>query len=215
MITHLFATMHEKLDHLIERCPESLRSDDDEAQLATLIALSDQVMDHWVQFEEKLSQYRQQLGESSPPELTEADEAGEATSEGEAWLSRGQGYFKLFMFRQAAEALEKALGVMPECNLSRMFLAMTYMHLQQWLDAQRLFQIVVALADQPKWKALSFNALGCIQAIRMNLDEAEAYFMRAHEADPTFADPLNNLNSCRTRAGQLSLYFGSAELSCL
>ena len=213
MITHLFATMHEKLDDLMERCPDGVLTDEDQAQLATLVTLSDQVMDHWVQFEEKLSLFRQ-----GPEGVTEQEEVDEPTTgfdEGKSWLSRGQGYFKLFMFRQAADALERAVASMPECNLSRMFLAMTYMHLQQWLEAQRLFQMVVALTDHPKWKALSFNALGCIQAVRMNLDEAEAYFMRAHQVDPTFSDPLNNLNSCRKRAGQLSLYFGSGQLSCL
>ncbi|WP_020616639.1 tetratricopeptide repeat protein [Paenibacillus daejeonensis] len=214
MITHLFATMHEKLDDLMERCPDGVLTDEDQAQLATLMTLSDQVMDHWVQFEEKLSLFRQGM-EGEPAEQEEAEELTTGFDEGQSWLSRGQGYFKLFMFRQAADALERAVGSMPECNLSRMFLAMTYMHLQQWLEAQRLFQMVVALTDHPKWKALSFNALGCIQAVRLNLDEAEAYFMRAHQADPTFSDPLNNLNSCRKRAGHLSLYFGSGELSCL
>lgn len=215
MITHLFATMHEKLDDLMERCPDGILVDEDQAQLATLVTLSDQVMDHWVQFEEKLSLYREGRGNESSDQEAEAEELAFPFDEGQSWLNRGQGYFKLFMFPQAADALEKAVGAMPDCNLSRMFLAMTYMHLHQWLEAQRLFQMVVALTDHPKWKALSFNALGCIQAVRMNLDEAEAYFMRAHQADPTFSDPLNNLNSCRKRAGQLSLYFGSAELSCL
>lgn len=215
MITHLFATMHEKLDDLMERCPEGILSEEDEAQLGTLIALSDQVMDHWVHFEEKLSLYRQRAEATEVVEAAAEDEPEEDSGDGPGWLTRGQGYFKLLMFRQAADALERAVDTMPECNLSRMFLGMTYMHLQQWLDAQRLFQMVSALTDHPKWKALSLNALGCIQAVRMNLDEAEAYFTRACEADPTFTDPLNNLNSCRKRAGQLSLYFGSAELSCL
>jgi tetratricopeptide (TPR) repeat protein len=127
-------------------------------------------------------------------------------------MSKGQGYFKLLMFSQAAEHFEQAVGAAPEDNRARLFLAMTYMHLKEWSEAQRHFQLIVELTDDPRWRALGFNALGCIQAIRMNLEQAERYFEKAHEADPEFADPLSNLKSCQQHSGKLSLYFGSGQL---
>ncbi|WP_274651610.1 tetratricopeptide repeat protein [Paenibacillus humicola] len=145
-------------------------------------------------------------------EAAEALGCSSGTAAGDAAMSKGQGYFKLLMFGQAARHFEEAVGRSPEDNRARLFLAMTYMHLQEWNEAQRHFQLIVELTDHAKWRALGYNALGCIQAIRMNLEQAERYFVMAHEADPDFADPLTNLKSCRQHSGHLSLYFGSGQL---
>jgi tetratricopeptide (TPR) repeat protein len=138
--------------------------------------------------------------------------AADLDSHHERSMSKGQGYFKLLMFSKAAEHFEQAVHAAPEDNKARLFLAMTYMHLKEWSEAQRHFQLIVELTDDPRWRALGLNALGCIQAIRMNLEQAERYFEKAHEADPEFADPLSNLKSCRQHNGKLSLYFGSGQL---
>ncbi|MBB3109321.1 tetratricopeptide (TPR) repeat protein [Paenibacillus phyllosphaerae] len=138
---------------------------------------------------------------------------GETAQQQEAQsIAKGQGYFKLFMFKDAALHFEQAVAAAPEDNRARLFLAMTYMHLQDWPEAQRHFQLLVELTDHPKWRALGYNALGCIQAIRMNLEQAERYFLKAHETDPGFTDPLSNLKSCQDHKGHLSLYFGSGQL---
>ncbi|GLX68940.1 hypothetical protein [Paenibacillus glycanilyticus] len=130
-------------------------------------------------------------------------------------ISKGQGYYKLFMFSDAATHFQSAVTYLPECNLARLYLAMTHMHLQNWSEAQRHFQLLVSLTDYPKWRALGYNALGCIQAIYMNLEQAERFFLKAYETCPSFKDPLNNLKCCKETPQQLSLFFGSTELCCL
>lgn len=130
-------------------------------------------------------------------------------------ISKGQGYYKLFMFSEAATHFQSAVSYLPECNLARLYLAMTHMHLQNWSEAQRHFQLLVSLTDYPKWRALGYNALGCIQAIYMNLEQAEQFFLKAYETCPSFKDPLNNLKCCKETPQQLSLFFGSTELCCL
>ncbi|ACT01103.1 hypothetical protein [Paenibacillus sp. JDR-2] len=130
-------------------------------------------------------------------------------------ISKGQGYYKLFMFSDAATHFQSAVSYLPECNLARLYLAMTHMHLQNWSEAQRHFQLLVSLTDYPKWRALGYNALGCIQAIYMNLEQAEQFFLKAYETCPSFKDPLNNLKCCKETPQQLSLFFGSTELCCL
>lgn len=133
----------------------------------------------------------------------------------ETLMTRGQGYYKLFMFPEAAELFQAAVAAAPECNLARLFLGMSQMHLQNWHEAQRQFQLLVALSDFPKWVALGYNALGCIHAIQMNMAHAEKLFRKAYEVYPSFTDSMNNLRSCQETPGQLSLYFGSTELICL
>jgi len=128
------------------------------------------------------------------------------------FISRGQGYFKLHMFSHAADELHKAINLSPDCQLAHLFMAMTLMHMQRWVDAEQHFQILISLTDHAKWRAIGYNALGCIHAVHMNLELAEQFFLKAHEADPSFADSLMNLKCCKERNGSLSLRFGSAEL---
>jgi len=127
-------------------------------------------------------------------------------------ISKGQGYFKLHMFGHASCELGKAIELSPDCQLARLFMAMTLMHMQQWNDAEKHFQILISLTEHAKWRAIGYNALGCIQAVHMNLELAEQYFWKAHQVDPSFTDSMMNLKCCKERNGQLSLRFGSAEL---
>ncbi|MWC28505.1 tetratricopeptide repeat protein [Paenibacillus sp. MMS18-CY102] len=148
----------------------------------------------------------------APPPSNDGQEEWSLSTEVAIQISKGQGYFKLHMFKHAATELEQAISMAPDCQLARMFLAMTHMHLQQWNEAQRHFQILISLTNYAKWRAIGYNALGCIQAVGMNLELAEHYFLKAHDADPSFADSLMNLKCCKERNGQLSLRFGSTEL---
>ncbi|CAH1218336.1 hypothetical protein PAECIP111893_04403 [Paenibacillus plantiphilus] len=151
------------------------------------------------------------IGSSAAEEALE-DAVHSSDEQRDAAMCKGQGYFKLFMFRHAAQYFREAVRCAPEDNRARLFLAMTCMHLQEWQEAQRHFQLLVELTDNVRWQALGFNALGCIQAVRMNLEQAEQYFMKAHEIDPDFTEPLSNMHACQQHKGQLSLYFGSGQL---
>lgn len=137
------------------------------------------------------------------------------SSEHEFALDQAQGYYKLFMFSEAASILQMIIAEEPECNIARLYYGMSLMHLRNWSEAQRQFQLLTVLSDFPKWLALSYNALGCIQAIKLNMNEAEQLFKKAYQLYPQFEDPLKNLQSCRQSPKQLSLYFGSTELCCM
>lgn len=134
--------------------------------------------------------------------------------EHEMALDQAQGYYKLFMFAESAHILQAIIAEQPECNIARIYYGMSLMHLRNWNEAQRQFQLLTVLSDFPKWLALSFNALGCIQAIKLNLNQAELLFKKAYQLYPKFEDPLKNLQSCMESPQQLSLYFGSTELCC-
>ena len=91
---------------------------------------------------------------AEPPSLPhDGQEEWSLSAEVAIQISKGQGYFKLHMFSHAATELEQAIAVAPDCQLARMFLAMTHMHLQQWNDAQRHFQILISLTNYAKWRA--------------------------------------------------------------
>ncbi|QAY66128.1 tetratricopeptide repeat protein [Paenibacillus protaetiae] len=255
--------MNETLDQIIQEYNSSTPEQKAmlEEQLAMLKQTSDSLIEQWLVFEEKMSDfndvYRGQGPDACPDscgqqqmeasaelapawsEMLSSISAAEAAQQTDSvWqpvypvpsaggdtlplpegtaesFTVGQGYYKLFMFKEAAHYFEQAEAGSPESNLIRLYLGMTYMHLQNWNEAHRHFVMLVSLTDFPKWKALGYNALGCIQAIRLNLDYAEKLFMKAYEVFPDFTDSLSNLRSCKESPQQLSLFFGSTELCCL
>ncbi|MFD1955695.1 hypothetical protein ACFSL6_16390 [Paenibacillus thailandensis] len=251
MFQHLFAVMNETLDQIVQEYASSPpeRRVQLEEQLGLLKKASDSLIEQWLVFEEKLSEFqhlqqafpaapvppasggcqteaaaelaysdKQQAAAFDAPSGETALEGGDAlslTDQAAEFFTLGQGYYKLFMFHEADRFFHKAQHECPESNLIRLYLGMTNMHLQNWNEAHRHFQMLVALTDFPKWQALGYNALGCIQAVRRNMEYAEKLFMKAYEVYPEFTDSLYNMKSCKESPQQLSLFFGSTELCCL
>lgn len=137
-----------------------------------------------------------------------------AKEEAERLLVAGQGYYELAMYREAAASFRRAVALYPESLAARMFLAMSHMHLREWEEAERQFLLIVRTAPQPKLKALGLNALGCIQAVTANLEQAAHYFRQACEADPGFTEAARNLANCSLSAGPLTLHFGESGFGC-
>jgi len=171
-----------------------------------LKTLSDDIIESWLQFEEKMGMYRelqQQPAIAPKPHMLLGS------------FVKGQGYFKLQMFNHASEQLEEAIAQYPDFVCARMFLAMSLMHMKQWKEAQRHFQFITSITEDNRLQALAYNALGCIQAIYAHLEQAQSYFQKALDADPDFSDAKLNLESIQRGNGQLQLQFGSAELQTL
>ena len=137
-----------------------------------------------------------------------------ALDEARRQLIAGQGYYDLAVYREAAAAFRRAVELRPESLAARMFLAMSHMRLEEWEDAERHFLFIVRTAQLPKLKALGFNALGCIQAVTANLEQAAHYFRLACEADPAFTGAARNLANCMANAGPLTLHFGDSAFGC-
>lgn len=152
--------------------------------------------------------------EPSPSASAETGPSQAAREEAERHLTAGQGYYDLAMYKDAAASFSRAVELCPESLAARMFLAMSYMHLREWENAERHFLFIVRTASQPKLKALGLNALGCIQAVTANPEQAVQYFKQACEADPAFTGAARNLANCRSNAGPLTLYFGNSEFGC-
>jgi tetratricopeptide (TPR) repeat protein len=209
MIQQWFATMNDMLDDLILRYPHASGEEKNrlQQQWDVLKTLSDDIIELWLQFEDKMSLYRdlqqQQIQHTPEPQKLLVP------------FVKGQGYFKLHMFEQASQQLEEAIALNPDFTSARLFLAMSRMHMKEWTEAQRHFQLIAAIADENRVQAIAYNALGCIQAIYAHLEQAQHYFKKALEADPTFGDPKLNMESCKQGKGQLQLQFGSAELQSL
>ncbi|MFC4598056.1 hypothetical protein [Cohnella hongkongensis] len=209
MIQQWFATLNDVLDDLILRYPQATADEKIvcRQQWDMLKTLSDDMIELWLQFEDKMGAFRdlQQQAELVVPEPQRML----------ASYVRGQGYFKLQMFKQASDQLKQTIADDPDFLFARLFLAMSLMHLKSWSEAQRHFQLIAAVAEDNRLRAIAYNALGCIQAVYAHLDRAETYFRKAMDADPSFHDPQANLQSVTQGNTQIQLQFGSAELQSL
>lgn len=211
MIEQWFAAMNDTLDDLLRRYPNASKEEKNalDEQWNVLKTLSDVIIESWLGFEDKMAYFRT---------LKQEQETGFGAAGSDTLLEpyvKGMGYFKLQMYAEGAIYFEQTLMLEPELNVARLFLAMCRMHMGQFLEAQRHFQLIAALGEERKLQAIAFNALGCIQAVFANLQQAEFYFHKALEADPDFEDPRRNLTSCRNRSGQMRLLFGSSEIQAL
>lgn len=202
MFQHLFATMNEMLDEIILHYPQAqdVSKQEMNQKLALLRALSDGIIEEWLLFEEKMGAFRAKG--AGQKEWLESS----AETRSEAFM-RGQGYYRLFMFRQAIDAFETVVRQFPDGIVSRIYLAMAYLQLGESNDAYRHFQLIIPLTDNKKVKAISYNALGCIQAQRKNFEKAQEYFKLAHQTDPQLQEPLANLKVCQYNDG--TLQYGS------
>lgn len=200
-----------------------------EDRLSVLKAMSDTCIEEWLLFEEKVGQLSAVNGpEDNPapavppfqpvkpgaaskpkhkaPALPEAvEEAPEPvgvklqTPKEKASFSKGQGYYKLYMFRDAVEEFCHVVKQQPDFLLARIYLAMSYMRIGEFSEAYRHFQFLVPLTDDNRMKAISYNAMGCIQAETQNMDKALEYFRLAHSADPDSIEPVLNLKEWSKR----------------
>ncbi len=219
MFKQLFASMNGALDDILSRLPSSSGKErkDLEERLSVLKAMSDTCIEEWLLFEEKmglLSEGKSDGGSDASMDFPAAKSGlGTGTAAPAGFLtepakqktapvthlkkphslasfSKGQGFYKLSMYKQAVEELERVVETQPDDLLARMYLAMAYFHSEEFAEAYRHFQIVVPLTDDLKMKAISYNAMGCIQAERQNLDKALELFRLAHSADPASIEPV-------------------------
>lgn len=204
LFQHVFATMNEMLDEILVHYPHAQGAAKQEMQhkLTVLKSMSDSMIEEWLRFEEKMTRLRE-AGHLK----NEQNALPEMKSEA---FARGQGYYKLNMYLQAAQSFEQVVKHFPDSIVARMYLAMAYLQMNEFNDAHRHFHLIIPLTDSNKLKAISYNALGCIQAKNNNVEKAQEYFSFAHKADPTFAEPLANMKICECNSGNLQ--YGS-ELS--
>ncbi|MEK0314084.1 hypothetical protein [Cohnella sp. 56] len=215
MIHPLFATMNDVLDQMIERYPNSSTEEKLalEEQWNVLKSMSDDIIESWLALEEKMGDYRRQR-QASPPGAV-MDAAAMLPQELPLPFVKGQGYFKLQMFRECACQFEELIAHYAEWPVARLYLAMSRMHLGEFADAHRHFELVACTADEPRLQAIAYNAMGCVQAVQANLIQACSFFRKAIELAPGFEDARRNLDSCSRGAESVQLSFGSAELAAL
>lgn len=211
MFNQLFATMNDVLDDILKEYPEAkgAKKQELEQQIGVLKAMSDSCIEQWLLFEERLEQAAHAAGlplawpgisppasagpppKQSPLAALPAYAANPPLSDA---FRRGQGFYQLMMYEEAIREFARAVEVQPDFLLARLYLALGFLRKGDFAEAYRHFQLLTSLTDHHKMKAISYNAMGCIQAKNKNVEKAQHYFQLAVKADPSFTEPWVNMN---------------------
>ncbi|KPV55354.1 tetratricopeptide repeat protein [Paenibacillus sp. A3] len=214
MFKHLFASMNEMLDEVISQYPSSQGAARRELQekLRALKAMSDACIEEWLQFEEKWSKLISIAGISLNgigADPLDPEFSGKRTD----LFIRGQGYYKLHMFDRAIAEFDELIRLQPDFNLARIYLAMSYLRKGEAGESYLHFQFLSRLTENMQLKAISFNAMGCIQAQLHNMDKACELFNMAYRTDPSSVQPLLDLGVCCEKKGGLQFVFDMSRPS--
>jgi tetratricopeptide (TPR) repeat protein len=201
MFKHLFATMNEMLDEVVEQYVKASEPEMNDVQekLHTLKSLSDTCIEEWLLFEEKLAGFYQLYNQKSSSNILDVELDGKRSDE----FVKGQGYYKLFMYDEAIRAFSHIVARQPDFTLGRIYLAMSLLRKGDTSESFHQFRFLSRLTENKQIKAISYNALGCIQIIHHNMDKALEYFTLAHETDPYSVNPLMEMGLCSEQKGQL------------
>jgi tetratricopeptide (TPR) repeat protein len=156
-------------------------------QLSMLKKLSDQYMEQWLDFEERLAGFYAQSHTviAAPVKKVVVEDEKADYVNLEAGFEKAQGFYKLYMFEQAVMELKELVKHQPDDLLARMYLAMGYLRLGEDGDAYPHFQMILPLTENNQLKAISYNAMGIIQVKKKNMQKAMEYFRLAYHSDPS------------------------------
>lgn len=208
MMKQLFASMHDLLDQVIQHYPtaDATGKQDWHKKLEVLKTMSDSFIEEWLMFEEKMSRFIETLpkGSTCSTGSAQAELLPEASASAESF-KRGQGYFQLLMYEHAIREFETVIQQHPDFMLARLYLAMGHLRKGNDAEAYRHFRFITSITEHAQMKAISFNAMGCIQAKNANLEQAQLLFKQAYIADPTCVEPMINMGICMSQSGDAGL----------
>ncbi len=207
MFKHMFAVMNEVLDHIMANLDQAQGEERQDLldQLAALKSMSDTCIEEWLLFEEKMGMLHPK------PVAAAVDATSPASIESHVWrdaYERGHGFLKLLMFEQSIEQFVEVVRLQPDYLPARFYLALCYMQYGDTGEAYRHFQFIIQLSGDSKLRAVAYNAMGCIQVKKRNLEKAVELFMLAHEQDPDLDDPIRNMQVLSEEDGSLQMGMG-------
>ncbi|WP_150273594.1 hypothetical protein [Paenibacillus tepidiphilus] len=205
MFQHLFAEMNKMLLEISADFPasEGSRRNDLLCKYNMLHRLSDEIMDEWLAFAERLSAFRESADFTDPPGLEKPQEPEAAPELAMDSFVRGQGYYKLFMYSKCIEQFNEVISRYPDSLAGRLYLGMAHLQNGNAESAWQNLEHMLGLTRERQLKAMLLNALGCIRASQKRFGEARELFALSLMHDPNLKEPNLNLEVCAGGEGEL------------
>lgn len=116
---------------------------------------------------------------------------------GAARFRRGLGYFELLMFADSASEFESILKLSPGLHVARLYLVLSYLGRDQFEEADRHLNHLLAAAKSPTVLAAAHDAKAQLYARQERFKEAEMSLRSVLTLRPNDADAWFNLAVCR------------------
>ena len=195
--------------------------------LLSLRITMDQCVQYWLKFEERIneleSRFELTLPDTLPSGILEDLEGGPTEPEStlpaakgapvaapaeEALgqpiseitvkaFRRGLGFWELAMLKEAVGEFKKVVEDDPDLIAGHVCLGLSSAQLGKVEEAFRELRLVLALDRNEIIRALALNTLGIILTHKEDYHQAEHYFKRATDEDPTLAEAWFNLGATR------------------
>jgi tetratricopeptide (TPR) repeat protein len=196
-IKQLFDEMNQKLENLNKSLTmDNMKNMDQEStnqEVEQLKAQSEEIVEEWLKFEEKLGYYlRQKMNKKE--QKTKATfnvqdyealykklvnfEGGEEedTKVYSLEWQKGKALYDLLMFDHAIPFLEKAALADPDNEPAKLYLGQSFLATQQWEKARYHLQFLMETSQHPDILPLSLHALACVEGLNKNYDKAIYFF---------------------------------------
>ncbi|MCF6093347.1 tetratricopeptide repeat protein [Microaerobacter geothermalis] len=200
MVQHLFNTLFDAIEEINQKINSSSSNEKKELseKLQSLRLLSDEILDKWLLLEEKIGNVQEKIVPAAQPIHEPSDKVLDINwnllpsfSENIPYR-KGLGYFQLFMYEDAIKYLEEVVQDWPELELARLYLAYSYLLIEQTVEALRHFTILHQTSNDEKIQGFTHNALGCIYGQKQQFEEALFHFSKAEEILNNNAESLYN-----------------------
>jgi len=179
-------------------------------QLFELRKVSDQIVDLWLQFEEKLSAVIRQIkmAEGQGISQTEPEEGESPVLEEKPHpylhvYRKGEGFYHLRLYKDAKRCFADLLKESPDWESGRLYYAYSLLFSDEKEEAMKQFRLLSKSAVSPQVAGISHNAIGCILAEEEQWLEAAQAFKAALEVQPGHRDARFNLALCYLQDGDV------------
>jgi tetratricopeptide (TPR) repeat protein len=201
-IKQLFSEMNQKLDILNQGLnAKELSKDAADMVLENLKAQSEEIVEEWLKFEEKLGKFLRREIEQEKTKaslitggeyetlykklihLNEGEVDGNPSTkdfeDGEEisleW-QKGKALYDLLMFEKAAPFIEAVTKKRPEFEPAKLYLAHSYLAIKEWEKARYYLQFLIETTENQDILHLSLHAFACIEGLNKNYAKSAHFF---------------------------------------
>ncbi|WP_202079968.1 tetratricopeptide repeat protein [Caldalkalibacillus salinus] len=208
-VQQVFDQLNQKLSELKKQTNQGIISEDERQQeLEALKKTSEEIVEEWLKFEEKLGQYldliqsgdekQGQSSSMSPKPAIDVEEAKHAyqsfylpkdtlteTNDSAEW-TKGKALYDLLMFEHAVPYLEKTVQTQPDFEMAKLYLGHAYLAINETSKAKYYLQFLVDTTSKVELYHLAVHALACLEGSQENYEKALRYFekMQVNQLKP-------------------------------
>ncbi|HBI02471.1 MAG TPA: hypothetical protein DDY49_00390 [Paenibacillaceae bacterium] len=200
LLSQYFASLKDRLENIEEVLLHTSEEQKIELYREVLAfrQLSDQVVEDWLQFEEKLAMVQRMFEMESEPE--EETNCSPQPKENEVLLPRhlsfqflqGKGYFELSMYDEAVKSFSHIIRQEPDMELARLYLAFGFLMSRRLEMAFRQFQLLAETTSYPIFASVAYNEMGVISVLEGRPDQGLVWFKEALERYPRLTEARFN-----------------------